>query len=172
MLKAKVFLESIPTIFNLPALSTIIVHYLGDLNPRPWGGCQPLCGVTLGSSSAWSPSSTRVGGGLGAKRRHSPRGGEGASGPLAGTRRGIWVLPGQGRHLKSSSSEARCREGWGDGGTCGLELETKGQTPSFVLWRILKAERNLSYLFFLFYRQRFLSWLGAPLGQGRVSTSV
>lgn len=49
MLKAKVFLESIPTIFNLPALSTIIVHYLEDLNCRELG-CQPLFSVNFGSS--------------------------------------------------------------------------------------------------------------------------
>ena len=32
----------------------------------------------------------------------------------------------------------------GGRGACGLELETKGQKPFFVVFRMLKVERNLS----------------------------
>lgn len=36
------------------------------------------------------------------------------------------------------------------GGDCSFEVETMGQKPSFMLFRILKAAKNLSYLFYLF----------------------
>lgn len=42
----------------------------------------------------------------------------------------------------------------GVGGACGFELETKGQEPLCMLFRILEAERDLSYLFQPFYRKR------------------
>ena len=38
----------------------------------------------------------------------------------------------------------------GGGGDCGFELETMEQKPSFMLFRILKAARNLPSLFYLF----------------------
>ena len=41
------------------------------------------------------------------------------------------------------------------GGDRGFELEAMGQTPSFMLFRMLKAARNLSYLFYLFQRECF-----------------
>lgn len=69
-----------------------------------------------------------VEGGLGAKRRHGPCGGEGTTASLNGTWLLIWPLPEEGRCSKRSSGGERYSESLRWGGGAGFELETGAET--------------------------------------------
>lgn len=146
MLKAKVFLESIPTVFNLPAPSTIRVCYLEDLQPREWD-FQPSFLESLVCSASALHFSRKVGGGPVRRARQRP-----------GHWHLLWLSSGQLRSGLQRGVMAPDAMQVGLGWCLWFAMEAKGQMLPLKLFQSLRIGGNQSCVFSLF-SGKHLPWL-------------